>query len=91
MNAVAMMTPAPKYLANRYIHIGIRIHLIRAARTGKKVAAVETIKMTKRAETRAPERCIISTTSRRGRNKKHLPSCPLYSFSPSWKKQETWA
>jgi hypothetical protein len=54
MKAVAMITPAPKYRANRYTYMGIRSLGSRAARTGKKVAAVDTIRMTKSAEIRAP-------------------------------------
>lgn len=56
MNAVAMMTPAPKYRAKRYTKMGIRSHFTRAAMTGKNVAAEEMKRMTKRAEMRAPSR-----------------------------------
>jgi len=60
-----MITPAPKYLANRYKYVGILKILDRADKTGKNVAADETIKITKRADILAPRLPLYS----------FLPSC----------------
>ena len=60
MNAVATMTPEPKYLAMKKGQSGILTPLLRRAQTGKTVPSNDPTRMTKIAETLRPSMPLYS-------------------------------
>lgn len=75
-NAVATMTPAPKYLAKRYTYSGSLRRGNHFARTGNIVAAEETIRMTKIDEILTP-RCPLYSFPEFARVRAHITSRSL--------------